>query len=110
MLYQNHVKEVFNILNLFCPEFLKSKTSREIVNRSMSRVHIPKVRSHLRTGTDSAFFDLVEYTLLDDEDIKTRKAVIQDPRDSNAENRESYMEHFNGSRSSSDQSKHVEKG
>ncbi|KAJ6310722.1 hypothetical protein OIU76_015438 [Salix suchowensis] len=55
MLYQNHVKEVFNILNLFCPEFLKSKTSREIVNRIMSRVHILKARSHLRTGTDSAF-------------------------------------------------------
>ena len=78
LLYRNHVKEVFNVLNPFCPEFLKSKTSREIVDRIMSRVHIPKVRSHLRTGTDSAFFDLVEHTLLNDEDIKTRKAVIQD--------------------------------
>ncbi|CAK7329649.1 unnamed protein product [Dovyalis caffra] len=80
-LYQNHVKEVFNILNLVRPKFLKFKTSREIVNRIMSRVQILKARSHWRTDTDSAFFDLVEYMLQNDEDLKTRKAVIQDLRE-----------------------------
>jgi len=78
-LYQNHVKEVFNILNLVRPKFLKFKTCREIVNRIMSRVQIPKMRSH--TGTDSAFFDLVEYTLQNDEDLRTRKAAIQNLRE-----------------------------
>ncbi|KAG6779548.1 hypothetical protein POTOM_015940 [Populus tomentosa] len=41
-------------------------------------IEIPKMRSH--TGTDSAFFDLVEYTLQNDEDLRTRKAVIQNLR------------------------------
>jgi len=45
----------------------------------MSRVQIPKMRSH--TGTDSAFFDLVEYTLQNDEDLRTRKAAIQNLRE-----------------------------
>nr|TKR85072.1 hypothetical protein D5086_0000251000 [Populus alba] len=88
---RNEEIEVFNILNLVRPKFLKFKTCREIVNRIMIRVQIPKMRSH--TGTDSAFFDLVEYTLQNDEDLRTRKAVIQNLRGSNAGN----MERFNGS-------------
>ncbi|KAJ6927262.1 hypothetical protein NC651_011363 [Populus alba x Populus x berolinensis] len=42
-------------------------------------IEIPKMKSH--TGTDSAFFDLVEYTLQNDEDLRTRKAVIQNLRE-----------------------------
>ncbi|XP_048236322.1 protein CHROMATIN REMODELING 35-like [Ricinus communis] len=79
-LYQNHVKEVFNILNLVHPQFLKLKASRMIINRIMGRVQISRVRKHLKHGGDSAFFDSVEYTLQKDEDFKRKKAVIQDLR------------------------------
>ncbi|GKV24151.1 hypothetical protein SLEP1_g33798 [Rubroshorea leprosula] len=80
-LYQNHVKEVFNILNLVRPKFLKSRTSRAIVARIMSRVQIPAERKQLKVGTESAFFDSVEYTLQKDEDFKRKVAVIQDLRE-----------------------------
>lgn len=71
-LYQNHVREVFNILNLVRPKFLKMETSRPIVKRIHSRVHIPGIRS---------FFDLVENTLQKDTDFKRKVAVIQDLRE-----------------------------
>ncbi|TKY47886.1 SNF2 domain-containing protein CLASSY 3 [Spatholobus suberectus] len=71
-LYQNHVREVFNILNLVRPKFLKMETSRPIVRRIHSRVHIPGVRS---------FYDLVENTLQKDTDFKRKVAVIQDLRE-----------------------------
>ncbi|XP_020214228.1 protein CHROMATIN REMODELING 35 [Cajanus cajan] len=71
-LYQNHVREVFNILNLVRPKFLKMETSRPIVRRIHSRVHIPGVRS---------FYDLVENTLQKDKDFKRKIAVIQDLRE-----------------------------
>ncbi|XP_027354987.1 protein CHROMATIN REMODELING 35 [Abrus precatorius] len=71
-LYQNHVREVFNILNLVRPRFLKMETSRPIVRRIHSRIHIPGVRS---------FFDLVENTLQKDTDFKRKVAVIQDLRE-----------------------------
>ncbi|KAL2986775.1 hypothetical protein AAZX31_12G225800 [Glycine max] len=71
-LYQNHVREVFNILNLVRPKFLKMETSRPIVRRIHSRVHIPGVRS---------FYDLVENTLQKDTDFKRKIAVIQDLRE-----------------------------
>ncbi|TKY68089.1 SNF2 domain-containing protein CLASSY 3 [Spatholobus suberectus] len=68
-LYQNHVREVFNILNLVRPKFLKMETSRPIVRRIHSRVHIRGVRG---------FYDLVENTLQKDMDFKRKVAVIQD--------------------------------
>lgn len=71
-LYQNHVKEVFNILNLVRPKFLKMETSRPIVRRIHSRVHISGVKS---------FYDLVENTLQKDPDFKRKVAVIQDLRE-----------------------------
>ncbi|XP_028186576.1 protein CHROMATIN REMODELING 35-like [Glycine soja] len=71
-LYQNHVKEVFNILNLVRPKFLKMETSKPIVRRIRSRVHTPGVRS---------FYDLVENTLEKDTHFKTKVAVIQDLRE-----------------------------
>ncbi|XP_019453437.1 PREDICTED: protein CHROMATIN REMODELING 35-like [Lupinus angustifolius] len=72
-LYQNHVKEVFNILNLVRPKFLKMETSRLIVKRIFSRVHIPSGKR--------GFFDLVEDTLQKDPDFRRKIAVIQDLRE-----------------------------
>ncbi|XP_054777091.1 protein CHROMATIN REMODELING 35 isoform X2 [Prosopis cineraria] len=72
-LYQNHVKEVFNILNIVRPpNFIRSKTSRPIVRRIKSRVHVPGVKD---------FCDLVENTLQKDPDFKRKVAVIQDLRE-----------------------------
>ncbi|XP_065849491.1 protein CHROMATIN REMODELING 35-like [Euphorbia lathyris] len=81
-LYQNHVKEVFNIVNLVRPRFLKLNTSKMIVNRIMSRGNVARqVRKNLKSGLNSAFFELIEYTLQKDEDLKRRNAVIQDLRE-----------------------------
>ncbi|KAL5790989.1 hypothetical protein ACOSQ2_005877 [Xanthoceras sorbifolium] len=80
-LYQNHVKEVFNILNLVRPKFLKSDTSRPLVKRIMSRVHIPGVRKQFKSGTYAAFYELVEHTLLKDDDFKRKVTVVQDLRE-----------------------------
>jgi DNA repair and recombination RAD54-like protein len=72
-LYQNHVKEVFNILNLVRPKFLGLETSRAVVKRIMSRVDIP--------GMKRQFYDLVEHTLQKDKDFRRKVAVIQDLRE-----------------------------
>ncbi|WVZ03503.1 hypothetical protein V8G54_024309 [Vigna mungo] len=71
-LYQNHVKEVFNILDLVRPKFLKMETSKPIVRRIQSRVYIPGMKG---------FSNLVENTLQQDTDFKTKIAVIQDLRE-----------------------------
>ncbi|KAK2998550.1 hypothetical protein RJ639_024309 [Escallonia herrerae] len=78
-LYQNHVKEVFNILNLVRPKFLKLETSKAIKRRILSRVPISS-RRHL-SGSDNDFYDLVERTLLKDENFKMKATVIQDLRE-----------------------------
>ncbi|WVZ03501.1 hypothetical protein V8G54_024307 [Vigna mungo] len=70
-LYQNHVREVFNILDLVRPKFLKMETSKAICRRIYSRVHIPGVRT---------FYDIVENTLKGT-DFKAKVAVIQDLRE-----------------------------
>ncbi|XP_058106029.1 protein CHROMATIN REMODELING 35-like isoform X2 [Magnolia sinica] len=81
-LFQNHVQEVFNILNLVRPKFLKLEDSRAVVRRVLSRVHISGgSRRQCRTGVDTTFFDLVEETLQNDDDFKTRISVIQDLRE-----------------------------
>nr|XP_023920745.1 protein CHROMATIN REMODELING 35-like isoform X2 [Quercus suber] len=81
-LYQNHVKEVFNILNLVRPKFLRLQASQDIVRRIMSRVQVSSVRKNLKPGMDLAFFDLVEHTLQQKDEISKRKAtVIQDLRE-----------------------------
>lgn len=77
-LYQNHVKEVFNILNLVRPKFLMSKTSQAIVARIMSRVQIPAARKQVKA---TSFFDSVEYTLQKDEEFDRKIAVIKDLRE-----------------------------
>ncbi|KAG6605058.1 Protein CHROMATIN REMODELING 35, partial [Cucurbita argyrosperma subsp. sororia] len=80
-LYQNHVKEVFNIVNLVRPKFMRSETSRPIIKRIMSRVDIPGVRKQLKAGVDSAFYDLVEHTLQKDKDFRRKVSVIHDLRE-----------------------------
>ncbi|KDP41751.1 hypothetical protein JCGZ_26769 [Jatropha curcas] len=79
-LYQNHVKEVFNILNLVRPKFLRLDSSRGIVKRIMSKVHIQGVKKHLKTG-ETVFYDLVEHTIQKDQDFKRKVSIIQDLRE-----------------------------
>lgn len=80
-IYQNHVKEVFNILNLVRPKFLRSETSRPIIKRIMSRVHIPGARKQFKAGADGVFYELVEDTLQKDKDFRRKVTVIHDLRE-----------------------------
>ncbi|KAK9691047.1 hypothetical protein RND81_09G172300 [Saponaria officinalis] len=73
-LYQNHVKEVFTILNLVRPKFLNQETSRTIKKRILSRVEFDGSKKN-------NFFDLVEHTLQQDSDFKRKEAVIKDLRE-----------------------------
>ncbi|EXC17234.1 Helicase ARIP4 [Morus notabilis] len=75
---QNHVKEVFNILNLVRPKFLRIETSRPIVKRIMSKVDISGIRKHFKAAGEAAFFDMVEHTLQKDKDFRRKVSVIHD--------------------------------
>ncbi|WVZ77981.1 hypothetical protein U9M48_025767 [Paspalum notatum var. saurae] len=78
-LFQNHVEEVFNILNLVRPKFLKMESSRPIVRRIMSQVAISGRNS--KGFADSAFTVAVEDTLLDGENFKRKAHVIRGLRE-----------------------------
>ncbi|KAM0028895.1 putative DNA helicase chromatin remodeling SNF2 family [Helianthus debilis subsp. tardiflorus] len=80
-LYQNHVTEVFNILNLVRPRFLKMEDSRTIKRRILSRVSMETRRKLSKKGTDVEFCELVEHTLLKDENFKRKVTVIEDLRE-----------------------------
>ncbi|KAJ4827482.1 hypothetical protein Tsubulata_006829 [Turnera subulata] len=80
-LYQNHVKEVFNILNLVRPKFLRLDTSRAIAKRIMSKVDIPGARKQFKAGAEAAFYEMVEHTLQKGHDFKRKVSVIQDLRE-----------------------------
>ncbi|XP_022146198.1 protein CHROMATIN REMODELING 35-like [Momordica charantia] len=80
-LYQNNVKEVFNIVNLVRPKFMRSETSRPIIKRIMSRVDISGARKQVKAGVDAAFYDLVEHTLQKDTDFRRKVTVIHDLRE-----------------------------
>ncbi|KAF9588599.1 hypothetical protein IFM89_013686 [Coptis chinensis] len=80
-LFQNHVKEVFNILNLVRPKFLKSDTSKSIKRRVMSRVNISGGRRQVKAGADTLFYEMVEETLRNDDNLKRKVTVIQDLRE-----------------------------
>ncbi|KAK8522136.1 hypothetical protein V6N13_115111 [Hibiscus sabdariffa] len=80
-LYQNHVKEVFNILNLVRPKFLRSDSSKLVMRRVMSKVQIPGGRRQLKAGADAAFYDSVEHTLQKDENFERKVSVIHDLRE-----------------------------
>lgn len=79
-LFQNHVKEVFNILNLVRPNFLKMKATCAVFRRIISRVQISGARKQCRIKP-SVFYDLVEETLQDDENLKRKVSIIQDLRE-----------------------------
>ncbi|KAH0784742.1 hypothetical protein KY290_004340 [Solanum tuberosum] len=75
-LYQNHVKEVFNILNLVRPKFLKLETSRSIKRTILSKVASSNRRNLLKKSNDNDFYELVEHTLLKDDNFSRKSAVI----------------------------------
>ncbi|CAL5377130.1 unnamed protein product [Camellia sinensis] len=80
-LYQNHVKEVFNIFDLVRPKFLKMDTSRAIMRRILSRVPSMR-RKHMKAkGLDNVFYESVERALQKDENFKRKVTVIQDLRE-----------------------------
>nr|GMD15423.1 protein CHROMATIN REMODELING 35-like isoform X1 [Ipomoea batatas] len=81
-LYQNHVNEVFNILNLVRPQFLKLERSRAIMRRILSTASIPAGRRHNKQqSSDSFLFDIVERTLLNDSDFKRKASLVCDLRE-----------------------------
>lgn len=79
-LYQNHVKEVFNILNLVRPKFLRMETSKIIKKRILSRVSSSKRGNMFKKG-DNDFYDLVEQCLVKDANLKRRALIIQELRE-----------------------------
>lgn len=79
-LFQNHVREVFTILNLVRPKFLRLDTSRDAVNRILSRVDISACKRLFKTSKEK-FYDLVEETLQHDNNFKRKVRVIQDLRE-----------------------------
>ncbi|XP_019171265.1 PREDICTED: protein CHROMATIN REMODELING 35-like [Ipomoea nil] len=79
-LYQNHVNEVFNILNLVRPQFLKLESSRTIMRRILSTASIRR-SNNKQQNSDSFFFDIVEKTLLNDTDLKRKCSLICDLRE-----------------------------
>lgn len=80
-LYQNHVKEVFNVLNLVRPKFLRLDSSRSIKKRILSRVYISAERKQMKSKGDGLFYDLVEETLQQDQDYRRKETVIKDLRE-----------------------------
>lgn len=80
-LYQNHVEEVFNILNLVRPRILKLDASKMIKRRILSKVQISGRKSSQIKFSDNAFYEVVEYTLLKDESFDRKVTVIQDLRE-----------------------------
>ncbi|KAF8652605.1 hypothetical protein HU200_062713 [Digitaria exilis] len=78
-LFQNHVEEVFNILNLVRPKFLKLESSLPIVRRLMNQVTVSGGRS--KGIVDSAFTESVEKTLLNDVCFKRKAHVIRGLRE-----------------------------
>ncbi|KAJ6834515.1 protein CHROMATIN REMODELING 35 [Iris pallida] len=79
-LFQNHVEEVFNILKLVRPNFMKTESSRTAVKRIRSMAVIPCGRRPTKGNTESYFCELVEETLRNDENYKRRVSVIQELR------------------------------
>uniref|UniRef100_A0ACD5Z4T4 Uncharacterized protein n=2 Tax=Avena sativa TaxID=4498 RepID=A0ACD5Z4T4_AVESA len=79
-LFQNHVSEVFNILNLVRPKFLKMESSRSIVKRIMSQVAISGGRIS-KGVADNAFTESVKETLLHDDNFTRKAHVIRSLRE-----------------------------
>ncbi|KAI3679223.1 hypothetical protein L2E82_51597 [Cichorium intybus] len=80
-LYQNHVREVFNILNLVRPKFLRMENSKILKRRILSRVPMENRKNLLKKSTDNEFYEAVEHTLLKDENFKRKVTVIEELRE-----------------------------
>ncbi|KAL3499523.1 hypothetical protein ACH5RR_038616 [Cinchona calisaya] len=80
-LYQNHVKEVFNVLNLVRPKFLKKGSSKDIKMRILSKVQISSGRNSLTKYSNDDFYDMVENTLLEDVKFNRKVSIIRDLRE-----------------------------
>ncbi|XP_034681896.1 protein CHROMATIN REMODELING 35-like [Vitis riparia] len=80
-LYQNHVKEVFNILNLVRPRFLKLKTSHAVVKRIMSKMDIMGVKNQVKSSHADSFYSVVETTLQKDDNFWRKITLIRDLRE-----------------------------
>ncbi|XBI69729.1 hypothetical protein VPH35_064372 [Triticum aestivum] len=80
-LFQNHVREVFNILNLVRPKFLKMEKPRAIVKRILSKVDMLGKSARSKYTSDKYFYDVVEGNLKKDADDKMRVMIIQNLRE-----------------------------
>lgn len=81
-LFQNHVSEVFNILDLVRPKFLELDSSQAIVKRILSRVPIMRSRRQFKTNSEATVFcDSVEEALRNGDDLKRKATLINDLRE-----------------------------
>lgn len=80
-LFQNHVKEVFTILNLVRPNFLQLDASKAISKRIMSKVDVPREKKQFKPDDKEVFYELVEHTLQKGQDFKRKVSVIRDLRE-----------------------------
>ena len=79
-LFQNHVSEVFNILNLVRPKFLKMQRSRAIMKRILNKVDMLGTSVRSKTISEKVFYELIEQNL--QKDSKTvRVMIIQNLRE-----------------------------
>ncbi|KAL1208176.1 Protein CHROMATIN REMODELING 35 [Cardamine amara subsp. amara] len=79
-LFQNNVEEVFNILNLVRPKFLKRPATRQIVSRIMSKAEIPTGKQMNQSSIEGTFFAAVELTL-QKSNCSTKFSLITDLRE-----------------------------
>ncbi|EOA26569.1 hypothetical protein CARUB_v10022627mg [Capsella rubella] len=80
-LFQNNVEEVFNILDLVRPKFLKRPGTREIVTRIMSKAGIPSGKQVNQSSMEGAFFAAVEFTLQKGTESSAKASLIRDLRE-----------------------------
>ncbi|XP_010429057.1 PREDICTED: protein CHROMATIN REMODELING 35-like [Camelina sativa] len=79
-LFQNNVEEVFNILNLVRPKFLKRPGTREIVSRIMCKAEIPSGKQMNQSSIEGTFFAAVEFTLQKSTSSSAKASLIRDLR------------------------------
>ncbi|KAL8156369.1 hypothetical protein AgCh_001460 [Apium graveolens] len=74
--YQNHVEEVFNILNLVRPRFLRMEACKGPKRRILSIIETTK-KGDLLKKSDHEFYEMVEESLLKDGDLNRKALIIQ---------------------------------
>ncbi|KAJ1298654.1 hypothetical protein BS78_01G470100 [Paspalum vaginatum] len=79
-LFQNHVSEVFNILNLVRPRFLKIQRCRAIMKRILTKVDMSGKCVRSKTISEKVFYELVEENLQNDSKTM-RMMIIQNLRE-----------------------------